>query len=228
MLGSRATRQAQTSPYLLSFPARPSVSSSLIKELFLDISTPHFYLHGTFAASTSLQIMDQKTKKEFFAEVYKLDEEEIEEEDLSHASEFLKSSRSIATSKRHGGPKPNKILERTVSAPLPATASTLLRLTRNKSPAPSSTLLTAKRQTLDEAPASIKNTEPDIRPLRKAPLGLAKLADIPTPQNMPKTSGKRKRAQSLEMKPESQQVFRGCSFCQSSLKGNSFIIAECV
>ena len=34
-----------------------------------------------------------------------------------------------------------------------------------------------------------------------------------TNRNMPKATGKRKRGQSFEAKPESQQVFKGSSFC---------------
>ena len=150
--------------------------------------------------------MDKEAKKKLFDELYPLDVDESDEEELSTASEFLKSSKAIVheskcQTDRIGDKdvaRPSQPLSRTVSAPLPQRESTLLR------PA---------RLTGDMSPACPISANAVQHYTKTVPLVLTEVSDVQTLQAMAKTRGKRKRGQSLETKPESQQIFRGHSFC---------------
>lgn len=156
--------------------------------------------------------MEKTAKEAFFDELYKLDEDDSGEEDASNASIVLSRSKLVVQKPRIGPRmeqdkvihplRSDQPLARTVSAPLPHQESTPDNLLRPHD---------AITYTSTDAPF-IQGFH-----ISNAP-SITKSVDSTKTKSMPKATGKRKRGQSLEQKPEYQQVFRGLSFCMSSLQ----------
>lgn len=153
--------------------------------------------------------MDKEAKKAFFRELYQLDDEESGEEDLSNASAILSRSKLILLWSRsqagthrdrliHSSRSDQPPLERTLSAPLPDLGTTPAGRTGSTSSLSFSSILSLISQK---------------RPVIDTPFGAQQPRSITTNSNMPNTNGKRKRGQSFETRPESQQLFKGLSFC---------------
>ena len=152
--------------------------------------------------------MEEEEKKALFDELYQLDEEDSGEEDQSNASVILRQSRRAQSSISAKAPRdriihssrPEKSLLRTVSAPL--LQPTASNHAQND---------LAKRSSFSST-ASSKASEQVII---DTPIIAKKIAGMTTQKAGSKTTGKRKRGQSLELKPESQQIFNRLAFCQS-------------
>ena len=117
-----------------------------------------------------------------------------EKKDLSSPSHVQKSSRSLGLCHPLG---------RTTSAPLPqarSLESNEVQITRENSP--SSAIFTVNPlhdQVMVDGPVQS----------RSGP-------NMATKKKVPKAKGKRKRGFSLEFIPESQQIFRGLTFCKTT------------
>ena len=129
--------------------------------------------------------MEEKAKKAFFEELYQLDQD-YSEEDQSNAGVILRQSKPISS--------PSKVL---TPDNLPQASS----LPKVK--------LLAKSSSPPESP------KPSTQVIFDTPTIGKKAANMPAQKGPSKMIGKRKRGQSLEMKPESQQIFSGLAFCGS-------------
>ena len=153
--------------------------------------------------------MEKEAKEILFDELYQLDKEDSSEEDQSNASVILRQSKVtpssdvLARTRRnrvsHSSP-PNQTLLRTVSAPLlqPSALSPPQTNVMERSSFSSTASLHPSEQVITDTPIMAK-----------------KSASVTAQKEVSKTFGKRKRGQSLELKPESQQIFKGLAFCKS-------------
>lgn len=147
--------------------------------------------------------MDKEAKKAFFDELYQLDKEESSQEDQSNLSLILGQSRlprSIPTTRLPHSLRPEQPLLRTVSAPLPQPSASSPRQPNAVEKSLYSPMVSSKPsdQIVIDTPIKTKNNP-----------------SMTAHKETSKTSGKRKRGQSLELKPESQQIFKGLAFCES-------------
>ncbi len=154
--------------------------------------------------------MEQEAKEAFFDELYQLDEEESSEEDQSNASVILGQSRlalpwssvSVITPRNdiiHSS-RPDNSLLRTVSAPLPQ----LLALDPHQNNAVDK-----------DSFSSTVSSKLSEQVIIDTPIMAKKTANMTAQKELSRIIGKRKRGQSLELKPESQQIFSGLAFCGS-------------
>ena len=146
--------------------------------------------------------MEKEAKEVFFDELYQLDEEDSSEEDQSNASVILRQSRlALPCTPRNRVYQSSRLeqpLLRTVSAPLPPPSAS--------SPHQASVV---ERSSFSSTVSSM----PSDQVIIDTPI-LAKVSAGMTPQKGAlKTTGKRKRGHSLEVKPESQQIFNNLAFC---------------
>ena len=155
--------------------------------------------------------MDQEAKEAFFDELYLLDEEDSSDEDQSNASVILRQSRlgpqfrsdvSERTPRNRVlvSSRPDQSLLRTVSAPLPQPPAS--------SPRQDNVI---HRSSF----SSTSSLQPSEQVIIDTPIMAKKNASMTAQNGVSKTGGKRKRGQSLELKPESQQIFNGLAFCES-------------
>ena len=156
--------------------------------------------------------MEKEAKETLFNELYQLDKEDSSEEDRSNASVILRQSRLSVVPKDVSARSPRNLvlhssrrqqsLLRTVSAPLPPLSTSSPRQAN-----------AVERSSFSSAVSS--------RVLQKAvvdtPITAKKIADM-TQKKASKTTRKRKRGQSLELKPESQQIFNSLGFCRFHLR----------
>ena len=159
--------------------------------------------------------MEEKAieKETFFKELYQLDDDSDEEPvDSYDAASILRHSKAGASS--HGTPslptakdrflrsvKASTPLARTTSAPLPSSKTPLAGEVDVVKDTPSLTTPAPRR-----IPEPIERTTSS-----PAPNGSRQRAG--GANNMAKVGRKRKRGQSLDMMPESQQIFKGLGFC---------------
>lgn len=150
--------------------------------------------------------MEEKEKEALFDELYRLDEEDSSEEDRSDASVILHESRlALSRSDVPSRVPRNSVVHsssllRTVSAPLPQPSASGHRHANviESSSFSSTASFKASEQVIIDTPV------------------IAKKTTVMTPRKeASKPTGKRKRGQSLELKPESQQIFNGLAFCES-------------
>ena len=142
--------------------------------------------------------MDKETKETFFNELYQLDDDESEE-DSSNAEEILRQSRSITLrNRRVQCLRPDQPFGRTVSAPLPLVSDPSSARVDNSVKAPISSILshTAKRDMCLDISRQTKQTH-----------------TVTNLKDGFRANGKRKRGQSLNLMPDSQQIFKNFSFC---------------
>ena len=155
--------------------------------------------------------MEKEAKEILFNELYQLDEDSTEE-DRSNASVILRQSTLSLPPKRVSARSPGNIilhssrreqsLLRTVSAPLPRLSTSSPRQAN-----------VVERSSFSSAVSSKLSQKAVI----DTPIIAKKNADM-TQKKASKTTRKRKRGQSLELKPESQQVFNSLGFCLSHLR----------
>lgn len=152
--------------------------------------------------------MEEKEKEAFFDELYQLDEEDSSEEDESNASIILRQSRLAQTDVSARGSRnkvihpsrPDQSLLRTVSAPLPQPSASNHR---------QSNVLERGSFT------STASSKPSQQVIIDTPVMAKKSVGMTALKEVSRTTGKRKRGQSLELKPESQRIFDRLAFCQS-------------
>ena len=154
--------------------------------------------------------MEKEAKEALFRELYQLDEEDSAEEDRSGASVILRESRLALSASEISAKTPRnsaihcsrseQSLLRTVSAPLPQLSAPSLRQANvaGKSPLSSTASSNPSEQVIIDTPTMAK-----------------RVASVNAQKGASKAIGKRKRGQSLELKPESQQIFNGLAFCRS-------------
>ena len=154
--------------------------------------------------------MEKEAKEALFHELYQLDEESSGEEDRSDASVILRQSRhpllasdisaSIPRNRVIHSSNLEQSLFRTVSAPSPQLSASSPRRANvvEKSTFSSTTSSKFSEQVIFETPITAKKT-----------------ANMTAQKVASKATGKRKRGQPLELKPESQQIFNGLAFCRS-------------
>ena len=155
--------------------------------------------------------MEEKEKEKLFNELYQLDEEDSGEEDKSNVSLILRQSRLVPPQSGvlartpvntviHSS-RPEQSLLRTVSAPLPQLSASSHRQAKvvERSSFSSTTSFKPSKQVIIDTPIMVK-----------------KVASMTSRKESSKSTGKRKRNQSPELRPESQRIFDGLAFCQSS------------
>ena len=146
--------------------------------------------------------MEKETKEAFFDELYQLDQEDSGEEDQSNASVILRQSRIAwpdvpRNSSVHSSP------------PVPSQLSTFL--TPLPQPVtPSCQQAKIVERSSSSLTASSKQSEQFIDTLIMA----NKTVKTNDGKEASKVLGKRKRNQSLELRPESQRIFSGLAFCK--------------
>jgi hypothetical protein len=144
--------------------------------------------------------MEKEEKEALFSEIYQLDDGS-EEEDLSNADAIIRYSNSSTQARANKNPlfhpsRSSHSIGRTISAPSPRISTAT---GYSASPASVNTSFSsnmARKAQRDE----VHETAHDINQLSKSKGGT-------------KVNGKRKRGQSLALMPESQQIFKGLSFC---------------
>ena len=156
--------------------------------------------------------MEKEAKEILFNELYQLDKEDSTEEDRSNASVILGQSRLSLPPKSVSARLPgNTVLHssrreqsllRTVSAPLPRLSTSS---PRQANVVERSSFFSAVSSRLPQ------------KVIVDTPIVAKKNADM-TQKKASKTTRKRKRGQSLELKPESQQIFNSLGFCWSRLR----------
>ena len=160
--------------------------------------------------------MDKEAKETFFNELYQLDEDSgQEEEDQSNASVILRESRLAllgtdvpprnSSHREIHSSRPEKPTLRTVSAPLPQPLASSSRQPN----------LVGKISF--SSTASSKHSDQVVI---DTPVMMKKSAGKTAHKETSKAIGKRKRGQSVEMKPESQQIFKGLAFCRPKYLSN--------
>lgn len=159
--------------------------------------------------------MEEKEKETLFDELYQLDEDDSGEEDQSDASVILRQSRLALALPRSNvsarapsnrvihSSRPEQSLLRTVSAPLTQPSVSNHRQAN-----------VVERSSF----SSTASSKPFEQIIIDTPIMPKKSAGMTAQKEAPKT-GKRKRGQSLELKPESQQIFNGLAFCESLIHG---------
>ena len=160
--------------------------------------------------------MEEKEKETLFDELYQLDEDDSGEEDQSDVSVILRQSRlalalprskfsaRAPTNRVIHSSRPEQSLLRTVSAPLPQPSVSNHRQAN-----------VVERSSF----SSTASSKPSEQIVIDTPIMPKKTAGMTAQKEAPKTTGKRKRGQSLELKPESQQIFNGLAFCESRAYG---------
>ena len=150
--------------------------------------------------------MEEKKKKALFEGLYALDEDSQDEtEELSRIETILPKIKPPTTVKNRNAPRnargntsflqhPKNVLGRTVSAPLQPSVSSHVPATR--APPSSHLSFTPRANVLTQ-----KHLSNDLK--QKTASKMNKTT---------KPAPKRKRGQSLQLVPESQQIFRGLSF----------------
>ena len=142
--------------------------------------------------------MDKETKEKFFNQLYKLDDDESEE-DRSNAEEILRQSRQITQRNRDvQRSRTDQPFGRTVSAPLPLVSTPSKDRVDNSVKAPVSSLLSHAAGRDRFVDTSRQNMQTHGVTVRKDGF---------------RANHKRKRGQSLSLMPESQQIFKDLSFC---------------
>lgn len=146
--------------------------------------------------------MEEKEKEAFFNELYQLDEEDSSQEDRSDFSVILHESIALSRSEVAARAPTNGIIHsssllRTVSAPLPQPSAS-----GHRQPS------LVERSSFSST-ASPKSSEQVII---DTPIVAKQTAGMAAQKGALKTTGKRKRGKSLELKPESQQIFHGLAF----------------
>ena len=152
--------------------------------------------------------MEKEAKEALFRELYRLDEDSSQE-DRSNASVILRESRlaplssdvsaSIGKDEAIHSLRREPSLLPTVLAPVPQPSASNPRQADvvNKSSFSSNSSSNSSKQVIIDTPIVQK-----------------KFTSMPARKNTPKAIGKRKRGQSIELKPESQQIFKGLGFCR--------------
>ena len=166
--------------------------------------------------------MEKEEKEKFFDELFRLDQEDSGEEDQSNVGVILHQSRlalprpdvSATTPKTSSSyfPRPDQSLLRTVSAPLPQLSASSSRQSH-----------LAKETSFP--PAVSPNSSAQV--VFDTPMMGKKGSSMTAKTEAPKTTGKRKRGQSFETKPESQQIFNGLAFCRSHYSQN-VVTTNCI
>ena len=152
--------------------------------------------------------MEKEAKETLFRELYQLDEDSSQE-DQSNASVILRESRlaslgsdiSVRTERDnsvHSSRREPSLL-RTVSAPLPQPSA----------PKPRQADVAEKRSFTSTASSKLSE-----QVILDTPIMTKKIPNVTAWKDAPKAIGKRKRDQSIELKPESQQIFKGLGFCR--------------
>lgn len=154
--------------------------------------------------------MEKEAKETLFHEIYQLDEESSGEEDQSNISAILRQSRRPIIESDFSARVPrNEVthssrlrqsLSHTISAPLPQLPTSSPRQANvvKKSSFCSTASLRSSEQVIIETPITAK-----------------KIATMKPQKVVSKATGKRKRGEILDLKPESQQIFKGLAFCRS-------------
>ena len=152
--------------------------------------------------------MEKEAKEALFRELYQLDEDSSEE-DQSNASVILRESRlaslgsdvsaSIRRDKAIHSSRRERSLLRTVSAPLPQPSASNPRQAE-----------VVEKHSFTST-ASSKLSEQVIL---DTPIMTKKNTSMTAQKGASKAIGKRKRGQSIELKPESQQIFKDLGFCR--------------
>ena len=155
-----------------------------------------------------MEKMEKEAKEAFFRELYQLDEDSSEE-DQSNASVILRESRlaplgsdisaSIGRDKAIHSLRREPSLLSTVSAPLPQPSASESRQAH----------VAEKR-----SPTSVASSKLSEQVILDTPIMIKKNASMVAQKGASKAIGKRKRGQSIELKPESQQIFKGLGFCR--------------
>lgn len=149
--------------------------------------------------------MEEKEKEAFFDELYQLDEEDSSEEDQSNVSIILRQSRLAQTDVSARGSRnkvihpshPDQSLLRTVSAPLPQ---------------PSASNHCQSKMLERGTFTSTASSKPSQQVIIDTPVMAKKSVGMTALKEVSRTTGKRKRGQSLELKPESQRIFDRLAF----------------
>ena len=152
--------------------------------------------------------MEKEAKEALFRELYQLDEDSSEE-DRSNASVILRESRlaplgsdvpaSIGRDKAIHSSRRERSLLRTISAPL-------LQPSASK---PCQADVVEKRSFTSTASSKLPE-----QVILDTPIMTKKNTSMTAQKGASKAIGKRKRDQSIELKPESQQIFKGLGFCR--------------
>ena len=154
--------------------------------------------------------MEEKEKEALFDELYQLDEEDSSEEDQSNASVILRQNKPalpwsdvLARAPRSrviNSPRPEQSLLRTVSATLPQPSASNRHQTN-----------IVERSSF----FSTASSNPSQQVIIDTPIITKEFVGMTARNGASRTIGKRKRSESLEVKPESQQIFNRLAFCQS-------------
>ena len=149
----------------------------------------------------------KEAKEALFHELYRLDEDSSEE-DQSNASVILRESRlaplasdvsaSTASEKAIHSSRRERSLVRTVSAPLPQPSASK----------PRQAGVTEKRSF-----TSTESSKVSEQAILDTPIMAKKITSMAAQKGASKAIGKRKRNQLIELKPESQQIFKDLGFC---------------
>ncbi|CAD6576336.1 MAG: hypothetical protein ASARMPREDX12_007849 [Alectoria sarmentosa] len=134
--------------------------------------------------------MEEKEKETLFDELYQLDEDDSGEEDQSGVSVILRQSR--------------------LALALPRSKFSA----RAPTPLPQPSVSNHRQANVVETSAfsSTASSKPSEQIVIDTPIMPKKTAGLTAQKEAPKTTRKRKRGQSLELKPESQQIFNGLAF----------------
>lgn len=154
--------------------------------------------------------MEKEAKEVLFRELYQLDQESSGEEDQSNISVILRQSRhpvlALDVSARIPGNR--AIHSSRLEQSLSHTISPLLPQPSASSPRQANVV----EKSSFSSTASLKSSEQVII---ETPIMAKKIANMTAQKVASKATRKRKRGQSLELKPESQQIFNGLGFCRS-------------
>ena len=144
--------------------------------------------------------MEKETKETLFRELYQLDQEDTGEEDQSGVYEILRESRI-------------KLSPSDVSARIPRD-NIVHSLRPENSFLRTSTLSLHKSSPIKRSSfSSTVSLESLEQVIIDTPIMAKKIANMTAQKETSKATGKRKRGQSVELKPESQQIFNGLAFC---------------
>lgn len=152
--------------------------------------------------------MEEKKAKKiaFFTDLYELDESDDESDDTSEIGRILRQSKILVPPRSLPKLTPHlrscHPLGRTTSAPLP-----------NSSNAPNKVHISQGGPCPDPVPIVNPAFQNHIT-VDRHKMSNGKVATTST-KPLSKAKGKRKRGQSLELIPDSQQVFKGLSFCMA-------------
>ena len=153
--------------------------------------------------------MEKAAKEKLFLELHQLDDEESETEDSSNANLILSKNKPL---------EPSVSLEKGRIQPASSITTCLDRPIGHTVSAPLSKQPTAPGKQAGDIPRGTEtsvNIPPNSHRHQEVKnLGrIRKAVSTTDPKSMTKSSGKRKRGESHEMKPEALQIFKGSSFC---------------